>query len=62
MNRVDNHALLRRRSPGVNAGLDQDWMAAATDLDGRHRQDVFSGRVDIGAYEVVPVGGLLKLR
>jgi hypothetical protein len=36
-------------SPCVGAGLTQDWMAGATDLDGRRR--VLYGGVEMGAYE-----------
>ncbi|MGI6088344.1 MAG: hypothetical protein ACOYCD_10465, partial [Kiritimatiellia bacterium] len=42
---------LSAASPCVNAGLNQDWMAAAVDLDGRPRLDRFTMRVDIGCYE-----------
>ena len=34
------------------------WMTGATDLDGHHRQDVFSGRVDMGAYEFLCQGSI----
>ncbi|MFH0908505.1 MAG: Ig-like domain-containing protein [bacterium] len=43
-------------SPCINAGENQDWMAAAVDLDGRAR--IIGGVVDMGAYEAsaaVPV-------
>ena len=50
---------LRRASPCVNSGTNEsEWMAGATDLDGRSRLDRFSSRVDMGAYEFVP-GGIL---
>lgn len=42
---------LTAASPCANAGLNQDWMAAAVDLDGRPRLDRFTRRVDIGCYE-----------
>ena len=44
-------------SPCIDAGLNQDWMAAATDLAGNAR--ISGGIVDIGAYEVG--GGTLIL-
>ena len=45
-------------SPCINAGLVQDWMRAAQDLDGRPRLDRFSGQVDMGCYEYIPRGAL----
>jgi len=41
---------LQLGSPCINAGLNQDWMVGATDLDGNPR--ISLGVVDIGAYEV----------
>ena len=38
-------------SPCVNAGLNQDWMIAGVDKDGRPRLDRFVKLVDIGCYE-----------
>ena len=49
-------------SPCVNAGTNQPWMDGAHDLDGRTRVDRFSGRVDMGGYEGVPRGALLRIR
>ena len=45
-----------------NAGVDQDWMLAALDLDGLPRID--SQNVDMGAYErvVPPRGSLFTIR
>ncbi len=40
---------LQLGSPGINAGLNQAWMAEATDLDGNAR--VRYGMVDMGAFE-----------
>ena len=47
---------LRNGSPGIDAGTNEDWMATATDLNGRPRIDRFSRRVDMGAYEFMPAG------
>ena len=41
---------LQSISPCINAGIKQDWMIGATDLDGNPRLDT-GGRVDMGAYE-----------
>ena len=40
---------LRLGSPCINAGINQDWMMGATDLDGNPR--IIHGVVDMGAYE-----------
>ncbi len=40
---------LQPGSPCIDAGLNQSWMAAATDLDGKPR--ILGSAVDIGAYE-----------
>lgn len=53
---------LQSGSPCVNLGLVEDWMPAAVDLDGRTRVDQFSGRVDIGAYEFLLEGSLMRIR
>ena len=48
-------------SPCRNAGRNEDWMAAATDLYGRPR--LFGKRVDIGATECqVGAGTVIQLR
>ena len=53
---------LSRNSPCITAGTNRnDGMVGAVDLDGRERIDRFSGRVDMGAYEYVPVGTLICL-
>ncbi len=39
-------------SPCINAGVNQNWMTGASDLDGHAR--VLDGTVDIGAYELDP--------
>jgi len=51
---------LKPNSPCINTGVNDDWMAGATDMDGHHRLDPFSGRVDIGAYEYLPAGTLFR--
>jgi hypothetical protein len=40
---------LDRKSPCIDAGLNQPWMIGATDLAGNDR--ILSGFVDMGAYE-----------
>lgn len=51
---------LKRRSPYVNAGLVEDWMATAVDLAGNPR--VYGDGVDIGCYENCdPKDGLILL-
>ena len=42
-------------SPCVDAGTNQGWMAASTDLAGNTR--IFNGVVDIGAYELIDTDG-----
>ncbi len=49
-------------SPCLNSGANAAWMAGAADLDGRRRIDGFFQRVDIGAYEDLRSGFMLKLR
>lgn len=52
----DNHRL-QSDSPCINTGTNVlEWMADALDLDGHARQDRFSRKVDMGAYEYVPEG------
>jgi hypothetical protein len=46
---IDGDYHLMPGSPCINAGLNQDWMWSAVDLDGRSR--IWRGTVDIGAYE-----------
>ena len=40
---------LKPNSPCIDAGINQDWMFAALDLDGNPR--ILNGTVDMGAYE-----------
>ncbi len=42
---------LARGSPCINSGLNAAWMLDAFDLDGNHRIDRQSGRVDMGCFE-----------
>ena len=49
-------------SPGVDAGLNQDWMAGAADVAGRPRLDRLVRIVDMGCYERVHGGTLLLLK
>ncbi len=44
---------LSSRSPCINAGTNETWMADRTDLDGNPR--IFEGTVDMGAYELFGV-------
>ncbi len=53
---------LAANSPGEDAGIALDWMAAWQDLDGRPRLDRLVQRPDMGAYERIKGGGLLLLR
>lgn len=40
----------------INAGLLEDFMMHASDLDGKSRVDRFNRRVDMGCYEFIPPG------
>ncbi len=46
----------------INVGTNEPWMDGARDLGRLQRVDPFSGKVDIGAYEFLPPGALLKLK
>jgi hypothetical protein len=46
---VNSNYRLAANSPGINAGINQSWMAGALDLEGRPR--ILGGTVDMGAYE-----------
>ena len=50
----DNNYRLSAGSPCIGAGMNRDWMWAATDLDGNAR--VINGTVDMGAYEYISGG------
>ena len=47
---ADGNYRLWSYSPCVNAGINQDWMTNATDLDGNPR--IICGVVDMGAFEL----------
>ncbi len=49
VDRAGSNYRLAAASPCVNAGLEESWMATASDLDGVNR--VLAGAVDIGVYE-----------
>lgn len=49
-------------SPCINAGLTMPWMEGASDLDGRRRVDRFSGKADMGAYEYISGGVMIRVR
>ncbi len=49
-------------SPCINAGTNQPWMSGALDMGGRRRLDWGGGAVDMGCYEVVPPGTMIRLR
>ena len=50
-------------SPCINAGIHQDWMATAVDLDDYPRIHAAHGNlVDMGAYEYRPQGTVLMMR
>lgn len=49
--KADSLWTLRRGSPCVNAGMNEEWMLAANDLAGKTR--IFGGIVDIGCYEYI---------
>jgi hypothetical protein len=53
-NAVPGDYRLWYRSPCIDTGLNEPWMAAAFDLDGLPRIYPVNGAVDMGAYEFVP--------
>lgn len=58
---LGDYRLVAVESPCAHAGLNENWMGEALDLDGNAR---VQGRVDMGAYETVggPGGTLLLVR
>ncbi len=53
---------LQRLSPCINAGTNQSWMAAGSDLDRRARLDRVCGIADIGCYEYIPAITFFSLK
>jgi hypothetical protein len=55
---------LGANSPCINAGLNQDWMNGAIDLDGHSRIDRYSRIVDMGCFVAfrinLPYGVLIR--
>ena len=51
---------LNKDSLCVNSGVNRDWMNGAVDYDGNARIDPFSGIVDMGCYEYLPSGMVLR--
>lgn len=51
---------LRPQSPCINAGINQDWMTGALDLDGNPR--VRQRIVDMGAFEILRGGTIFVVR
>ena len=62
MDPVNGDYRLSRGSPCVNAGLNQEWMGNATDMDDHRRIDNFNQIVDIGAYEYIPCGSMFTVK
>jgi hypothetical protein len=60
-NLVVGNYRLKLGSPGINAGQNQVWMNGTSDLDGHHRLDVYSRIVDMGCYEYLPSGMMVKI-
>lgn len=57
----DNYRLMRH-SPCRDTGTNLTWMIGAVDIDGRPRIAPGVGIVDMGAYEIQPVGSVILLR
>ncbi|MBI2440302.1 MAG: hypothetical protein HYV35_02910 [Lentisphaerae bacterium] len=56
---------LNENSPARNAGTNFPWMTdpadtRSKDLDGRNRIDGLNGQVDLGAYELLITGTVVK--
>jgi hypothetical protein len=49
-------------SPCINRGQNQSWMNGALDLDNHARIDGFSGMVDMGCYEYILQGMIIRIR
>jgi len=60
INSVAGNYRMASGSPCINAGLNQNWMINAVDLDGRRR--IRYDTVDIGAYEVLFKGAIFSFR
>ncbi len=61
LNYAEGNYRFNRYSPCYNAGVNQDWMANAVDLDGHAR--ILHGRADIGAFELfIPSGTMFRVR
>ncbi len=56
---ADNNYHLFEDSPCVNAGINQTWMSNDYDVEGNPR--IFRGIVDIGAYEKVIRGTIVRI-
>jgi predicted outer membrane repeat protein len=56
MNASADNYRLQNNSPCVNAGINQNWMTNAVDLDGKSR--ICYGTVDMGAYECIHGGAI----
>jgi hypothetical protein len=52
---------LAGRSPCINTGSNQVWMAGALDLDGKSRIDPGTGLVDMGCFEYLYPGGTMVM-
>lgn len=59
---VNGNYRVQKGSPCIDAGVNQDWMNNAVDLDGHQRLDRFLRRVDMGAYEFLPQGTMFSGR
>lgn len=57
VNAAAGNCRLQTNSPCLNAGVNQDWMAGAMDLDGNPR--IRQGAVDMGAYEAMFSRGMI---
>jgi len=62
VDRESNDWHLQQGSPCIDAGIEQDWMANAFDLDGHPRLDWLRRTVDLGCYEYVPSGAIITIR